>query len=229
MDKTTEILFLGLILVFLTGLFYWLNKQCVAANKTDWGNFWLNRLDGLNRLFCVKYHRLQYEPFAPPEAKGAIVISNHISGLDPLLLVAAARRPLRFMIAREEFNRFGFQWLFKAMGCIPVNRGGRAEAALKEAIRALNNGEVIAMFPYGGIHIDESALPAFKGGAVMLAQKTNSAIYPVRLEGIAGKGHTILAVPMRSHAHLRQYPPVTCDDQEHKECIGILDELFRIR
>ncbi len=225
----TTVLILGLILVILAGFFYWLNKACLAANKTDWGNFWLNRLDGLNRLFCVKYHRLEYEPVALPETGGAIVISNHISGLDPLLLVASVRRPLRFMIASEEYNRFGFQWLFKAIGCIPVNRGGRAEAALKEAIRALNNGEVITMFPYGGIHADESALPAFKGGAVMLAQKTNCALYPVRLEGVAGRGHTILAVPMRSHAHLKQYSPVTCDDQAHKACIEILDELFRIR
>jgi len=227
MDKTTDILFWGLILALLIGLLFWLNKQCLAANKSDWGKRWLNRIDGLNRLFCVKYHRLNYEPFAIPESGGAIIISNHVSGLDPLLLVAAARRPLRFMIASEEYNRFGFKWLFKSIGCIPINRGGRSEGALREAIKALNSGEIIAMFPYGGIHVDEKALPAFKGGAIMLAKKTNSTLYPVRVEGIAGMGHTILAVPMRSRAHLKQYDPVRCDDLEHKACIKVLDELFR--
>ena len=145
MDDLTDWIIDSLVLLALLGIVYWINIQCIKANKTDWSNFWLNRLDGLNRLFCTKYHRLGAEPLVLPEHGGVIIISNHISGLDPLLLVAAARRPLRFMIAREEYERFGLKWLFKAMGCIPVERNGRPDSALREAIRALTDGEVIVL------------------------------------------------------------------------------------
>lgn len=218
---------ISLILLVLAGVVYWINIQCVKYNKTDWSNFWLNRLDGLNRIFAEKYHRLGVESIALPKQGGAIIISNHISGLDPLLLIAAARRPLRFMIAREEYERFGLTWLFRAAGCIPLERKGRPDSALREAIRALNEGEVIVLFPYGGIYEDKNALPKFKRGAVLLAKKTNTTIYPVQLDGIAGRGYTILAVPMRSHVQLQQFKPVNCDGMGDQECVVILDNILR--
>ncbi len=51
-----------------------------------------------------------------------MVVANHISGLDPLLMAAASRRSLHFMIAREQYERFGLKWLFRMAGCIPVDR-----------------------------------------------------------------------------------------------------------
>ncbi len=218
---------ISLILLVLAGVVYLVNSQCKKNNKTEWNNFWLNRLDGLNRIFSEKYHRLGGDLIALPKQGGAIIISNHISGLDPLLLVAAARRPLRFMIAREEYERMGLSWLFKAVGCIPVERNGRTDSALREAIRALHDGEVVVLFPYGGIYGDENTLPKFKRGAILLAKKTNITVYPVRLDGVAGRGYTLLAVPMRSRVQLQQFKPVNCDGVDDDECAMILDNILR--
>jgi len=226
MDNYNWIIILSILLV-LVGFTGWVNYHCLKNNKTNWRNGWLNRLDGLNRLFAEKYHRLGTAAIDVPQQGGAIIISNHVSGLDPLLLIAAARRPLRFMIAREEYERFGLTWLFKAAGCIAVERKGRPDTALREAIRALNEGEVIVLFPYGGIYEDESKLPKFKRGAIFLATKTNSIIYPVRLDGIAGRGYTILAVPMRSRAKLQQFNSVNCNNMDDNESVEILDNQYR--
>lgn len=171
--------------------------------RTDWGKTWLNWLDGLNRWFCVVYHRLEYDTIALPPIGPAIVASNHVSGLDPLLLIAASPRPLRLLIAREQYERFGLRWLFRAVGCIPVDRESRPERALREALRVLARGEVVALFPHGGIHLDSAPSRPLKSGAARLAHISASAIYPVRLQGIAGEGKVVSAVMLRGYPKLR--------------------------
>ena len=198
----------------------------IKHQKTDWGKNWLNALDGLNRLFCWRYHRLSPEFLDLPESGGAIVASNHLSGLDALLLIAAAKRPLRFMIAHEQYNRFGLKWLLSAVGCIPVDRTGRSHRALREALRAWNNGEVVAIFPQGGIHWPLQPNRKLKRGVATLSQKTGCPIYPVFIDGIALKGHTVLSVPVRSYARLFFYEPIQCKPDHDDQCLRHLAQIL---
>ncbi|HHL45548.1 MAG TPA: 1-acyl-sn-glycerol-3-phosphate acyltransferase [Gammaproteobacteria bacterium] len=207
---------LALTTIFLLAL---LLVICLRASEADWGRGWRNALDGLVRLFCRYFHRFEYQPVPLPEQGPALVVSNHLSGLDPLLLITASRRPLRFLIAEEEYYRFGFTWLFRAAGCIPVDRSRRPDIALLQARRALEQGEVIALFPHGRIHLDSDPPRKLKGGVVKLAQWHNCLIYPVRLDGIRGQGRTVSAVMMRSRARLRSYPPLDCAGQSPEWCL----------
>ncbi len=207
-----------LSLLLLVALAGWL------ANGADWGGGWRNVLDGLVRIFCRRFHRLQYEPIPLPERGPALVVSNHVSGLDPLLLISAARRPLRFMIASEEYHRFGLTWLFRAAGCIPVDRSNRPDIALLQARRALERGEVIAMFPHGGIHLDSDPPRRLKRGVIKLARWHHCPIFPVRLDGIRGAGRTVSAVVIPSRARLRSYPPLECGDQADEWCLERIRE-----
>lgn len=214
----------------LTGLgllWRWVWRQCEAAHQADWGGVWLNRLDGLNRLFCRRYHRFHYTPIPLPEQGAAVLASNHVSGLDPLLMIAAARRPLRFMIAQEEYRRFGLTWLFRAIGCIPVERNRQPERALREALRALQKGEVVAMFPQGGIQTGNTGPGKLKKGVVKLAQLSGAAIYPVHVQGIKAAGGTLSAVLIRSHATLTAFPSIHCPEQETADrCLAELTRIF---
>jgi len=187
----------------------------------DWGRPWVNRIAGLLCWFVYRYHRMSYTPIPLPESGGAIVVSNHISGLDPLLLIAASPRPLRFLIAREEYERFGLRWMFRLGGCIPVERAKRPELAMRAALRALNNGDVVALFPHGTIQVDADSPVKIKGGAVRLAQITGCPLYPIHISGVRGKGHTLLAIPMRSHVRLENRATMHCHpghtaDNNHK-------------
>jgi 1-acyl-sn-glycerol-3-phosphate acyltransferase len=182
-----------------------LMRACDQANRVDWGHRWLNRLDGLNRIFCRRFHRLRAFGIRLPKTGGAIVVSNHVSGLDPLLLIAAARRPLRFLIAREEYDRWYLRWLFRAVGCIPVERTRNPRAAFAAARRALDSGEVVALFPHGRIVLDHESAP-LKRGVAVLARASGSPVVPVRIEGIRGQGLTVAAVWLRSRARLARYP-----------------------
>jgi 1-acyl-sn-glycerol-3-phosphate acyltransferase len=188
----------GAIVAFVARLYRLLR----AANFTEWGGSWLNLLDGLNRLFCRYYHRLQPFDLPIPSEGPAVVIANHVSGLDPLLLIAASRRPLRFLIAREQYERLGLNRLFRAVGCIPVDRQGRPERALREALKSLRQGEVVALFPYGRIHLPSERGLKLKPGALFLARRSAAPLIPVRIEGVSGIGRVISAVFIRSRASL---------------------------
>jgi 1-acyl-sn-glycerol-3-phosphate acyltransferase len=128
-------------------VFHWLFRKADAANVADWGGKWQNRLDGLNRLFLRRYHKCQIDPVPLPEEGPALVVANHISGLDPMMMIAACQRPVHFIIASEQYYRFGLNWLFRLGGCIPVDRSSRDDSAFRAALQALHDGKVVGLFP----------------------------------------------------------------------------------
>lgn len=201
---------LSLILSLLVLAFAWagLSKRCREAQRAEWGAAWLNWLDGLNRLFCRVYHRLQDTEIPLPESGGAIVVANHISGLDPMLMLASSSRPLRFLIAREQYERFGMQWLFRAVGCIPVDRENSPEKAMRQAFKALRQGEVIALFPHGKIHLDSDPPRKIKAGAARLAMLTGLPLVPLRISGVRAQGGVMRPVFIRGHARIQLIPPI---------------------
>lgn len=197
------------------------------ANEVDWGHDWVNRLDGLNRLFCRYFHRLPATSrLKLPEAGAALVAANHVSGLDPLLLIAASRRPLRFIIAAEQYHRPLLNRLFRAVGCIPVDRQGRPERAYRSALSALKRGEVVALFPGGGIHPSSQPPRRLKPGIARMAQLGGCPVFPVRLEGVRAEGHVMLAPLVRSHARLVLLPPLDCHEAEPRRCLETLGALL---
>lgn len=207
----------------LAVLWWKMLRVCETANNADWGNRWLNRLDGLNRIFCRRFHRLVYEPLNLPASGGALVASNHVSGLDPLLLIAASPRPLRFLIAREQYDRWWLRWLFRAVGCIPLERARNPRGALEAARKALKRGEVVALFPHGRIHLDHHEPTPLKRGIVLLASLTGAPIHPVRIEGVRAQGMTVSAVFIPSRACILSFAPLHCAGPDDETC---LEELW---
>jgi len=215
-----------LSLLFVALLLLWSGRRAIRAldrvNGADWGGPWVNRIDALNRLFCLRYHRLCADPVPLPAEGPALVAANHLSGLDPLLLAATCRRPLRFLIASEQYHRFGLTWLFRLARCIPVDRSGRPERALRQVVQALKAGEVVAIFPHGTIHLDSDPPRPLKPGVARLAQWGGCPVVPLRLEGIRGEGRILGAVWRRSRARLRAFPPIACDHLATRECLAAI-------
>ncbi len=210
-----------LAVALLVGLFLlWrLTRVCKRCNQVDWGAPGTNFLDGLNRWYCQRFHRLDDVRLRIPESGPAVVVSNHVSGLDPLLLIAASRRPLRFLIAKEQYERVWLRWLFRAAGCIPVDRESRPHLAMRSALKRLKEGEVVALFPHGKIHLDSDPPRRLKPGAAHLALATGSPLIPVRITGIRGEGHVVLAVFLRSRARLTTFEPLDTNGLKSKQVL----------
>lgn len=201
-------------------------RAAEVANEVDWGGYWINRIDGLLRLLCRRYHRLGPVQLDIPENGPAIVIANHISGLDPFIVICSCQRPVRFLIAREEYERFGLRWLFRRAGCIPVDRATQPEKAMREAVKVLAAGEVVGLFPQGEI-VAEPSSKKLKGGAIRLAQITQASLYPMVITGVKGRGLTALALFIRSRVQVQPRPLIECKDLPYAEAMSQMAEAIR--
>lgn len=112
------------------------------------------------------------------------MIGNHRCGLDPFLVQASVDRPLFFLMAREYYHGTpGMKWFFKAIGAIPVNPGGANRHALRKAVKVLERGGVLCIFPEGAANPD-IPLKRILPGAAMLALETNTPLLPFRVTGV---------------------------------------------
>lgn len=218
----TWLIAVTLMLLFLIGLVILGNKFSVA----DWGGRSVNWIDGLVRILCRTVHHLPETTIPLPQTGGALVAANHVSGLDPFLLISASKRPLRFLIAKEEYERPILHWLFKRSGCIPVDRTGNPELALRQALRALKEGEIIAIFPHGKIHLDSDPPRKLKGGIARLAAWSGVPVYPVRIDGVAGEGKVVTAPFIPSQVKLTITKPFICEQKEITACLARISKII---
>ena len=161
-----------------------------------------------NRLFCRTYHKVQTQsPVQLPRTGPAILVCNHVSGLDPLLVQSACPRLIIWMMAREYYDLRSLTWLYKIVEAIPVDRSGRDLSATRAALRALNEGRVVGIFPEGKIETSQDLLP-FQTGVAMIAIKTKVPVYPAYLDGTQRGREMVDAVVHPNRATINFGPPV---------------------
>ncbi|OGL10043.1 MAG: hypothetical protein A3J45_00905, partial [Candidatus Rokubacteria bacterium RIFCSPHIGHO2_02_FULL_69_13] len=117
-----------------------------------------------------------------PRAGAAMIVSNHSSVLDPPIVGAAAPRPLHFMAKAELFSIPLFGRLLRAVNARPVRREGADARALREALRILESGHALLVFPEG-TRGPEGVLREGKAGAGMLALLSGAPVVPAYVEG----------------------------------------------
>ena len=208
--------FLVLLISFLI-LLILLAAIIVIGNKyngANWGHPGTNVLDGWLRLYCKKFHRQGDCVIDLPDEKKLILASNHSSSIDPFLLITATNRPIRFMIAKEEYERPILNRMFKAAGCIPVDRGGRVDGAFRSALRAIQAGELVAIFPQGGIHSPSSPRERIKPGIIKLSQLSGCTILPVRINGISAPGTMAKCIFTRSRISFDVHAPISSEQAQ---------------
>ncbi len=197
---------ISLIIILLILYVFWLGYK---HNQADWGHWFTNIFDGWIRIYCNQFHRMQGQKLTLPKSKSIILAANHISGIDPFILITALNCPVRFMIAKEEYEKPILHWMFKAAGCIPVDRGGRVEKAFRSALKNINKGELVALFPQGGIHSEVTPRNTTKAGIVKLAQLSESEIYAVKIDGVGAPGTVFNSVFTRSNIQLTEHPLIS--------------------
>jgi 1-acyl-sn-glycerol-3-phosphate acyltransferase len=132
----------------------------------------------LTTLFGFHVDGRGYEPAAGP----VIVVSNHLSDLDPLVVGSALRRRVTFMAKHELFEVPGVRWWVTQCGAFPVRRGAPDRQALRTALGILQEGGVLVMFPEGTRGLDRT-LREPEPGAALLARRTGAALLPVAVLG----------------------------------------------
>ena len=137
-------------------------------------------LNSTNRLVCRVLYRVASSFGSPlPQQGPALLVSDHSSYNDPMVLAATAGRPIIFLTAREVYESPSLNWLCKACLYIPVTRGTQDVGAVRAMLRALGRGEVVALFPEGGI--DEHREKDGHVGIGYLALKTGAPVVPASI------------------------------------------------
>lgn len=175
-------------------------------------------------LWISVMYRVKQENVAEviPEEGPAIIVCNHISYVDALILMASIRRPIRFVMYHKIFNIPVLRFIFKTAKAIPI-APAKEDAALKakamdEIAAALNNGELVGIFPEGGITYD-GKIQAFRPGIEEIIKRTPVPVIPMALHGLWGSffsrkyGYAMSHFPkrIRSKIQLRAANPVAPD------------------
>lgn len=84
-----------------------------------------------------------------PQNGGFIIASNHVSFFDPVIIGAGATRRIHCMAKAELFDKPFLGWFFTHLNAFPVKRGKSDKSAVEYAVKAVNEGEVLGIFPEG--------------------------------------------------------------------------------
>ncbi len=133
----------------------------------------------LTHLVC-RYHVTGQENV--PTSGSLLIVVNHLSWYDPLLLGVILPRRVYFFTKAEMFHWPIVGWLCKITGQIPVHRGISDRSALEKAITYLREGKALVFFPEGTVERQEQMLPAHTGIA-MLAIRSGATLLPIAHSG----------------------------------------------
>lgn len=114
-----------------------------------------------------------------PESGAYIVAANHISAVDPIIMVVGQRhRYIHFMAKAELFSNKLKEWFFKSIGCFPVDRGKGDMKSVKHFEQVVSSGEIMGIFIEGTRSKTGEFLKP-KNGAALIAYNTKTPVIPV--------------------------------------------------
>ena len=166
---------------------------------------------GIVGFYCRLLHRWTCAVRAQIPARGpALVIANHTCSADPAFLSAGCRRPLSFLVAREYYTIPILGRLFEYLHCVATTRNGRDIAAPRSALRLLQEGRLVCLFPEGGLsHVGLRVRRRAKLGAAFMALKTGAPVIPAWIGGGPQTDETLNAWLRPSRVVVRFGRPVT--------------------
>ncbi len=183
-----------------------------AAILTLAGTLWALRLlpDALLRLVLVLLTHSVYRLRVVgrrnvPETGGAMLVPNHVSFVDGLLVLAGLDRPVRFVVDAEYFYFPLWSPFLRALGAIPISASGGPRVilrALRDAGRYLDAGELVCIFAEGQITRTGMLLP-FRRGLERIVKGRSAPIIPTHLDRVWGSifsragGRFVTKIPER--------------------------------
>ena len=135
-------------------------------------------LYGFARVVLGTGYRLIYRIRAEgqehiPRSGGVILCGNHVNAQDPIMIGLASPRPVCFMAKEELFKPPVFGPLIRSLNAFPIRRGDGDAGAIRQAVRALEEGRALIVFPEG-TRGDGEHLGDIQAGLIMLAKRSNA-------------------------------------------------------
>lgn len=124
-----------------------------------------------------------------PEKGPAVIVSNHVSFIDPLILAGSITTPSRFVMYYKIYNQFGLKWFFRTVRTIPI-AGVKEdpvmfEKAFEDVHKALQAGDIVTLYPEGQITYD-GEIAEFRNGIERIIARDPVPVIPMAMRGLWG-------------------------------------------
>jgi len=173
---------------------------------------------GARAYFGIRFEGISHIPISGP----LLIVPNHVTYADPVLVSIPVRRRVYYMAWDALFRVPGLAWLIRRLRAFPVELDAADSRATREAVRLLQAGEAVMIFPEGARSLD-GRVQRFKPGAFRLACSLGVPILPVTIIG----GHEVWppgrALPRRGRLRIVYHPLIVpAADQEDKSAARTL-------
>jgi acyl-[acyl-carrier-protein]-phospholipid O-acyltransferase/long-chain-fatty-acid--[acyl-carrier-protein] ligase len=139
---------------------------------------------GPGRVLVALFYRVtKFGTHRLPEG-GFLLLPNHLTWVDAVILQLACPRPIRFLIDTEIFNLPVLNRIFRSMGALPISPR-QAKEAVRSAAETIRKGEIVCIFPEGELS-RSGMLLRLKRGYELIARTAQAPVVPVWLEGLWG-------------------------------------------
>lgn len=149
-----------------------------------------------------------------PRYGAALVVCNHVSFVDALVIGGGCPRPVRFMMDKPIYESKYLNWLFRMVGAIPVESDrrdpGNVRRALDEVSRALRHGDIVMLFPEGRL-TTSGEINTFRRGLDLILTRDPVPVIPAAMSGLWGSwtshrhGRALSQWPRRFRARVALY------------------------
>ncbi|MEM6279623.1 MAG: 1-acyl-sn-glycerol-3-phosphate acyltransferase [Verrucomicrobiota bacterium] len=117
-----------------------------------------------------------------PRQGGVLLLPNHVSYIDSFIIYLTCPRPVRFVILEDYMRVKAIAWFLKLFGAIPI-RKTHAKEAIHRTVAALEEGDVVCLFPEGGL-TRLGVIYEFKKGFELIVRKSGCPVVPVYMDGL---------------------------------------------
>lgn len=197
------------------------------AQRTFIRRAWYSAVRVACWLMCVVWLRLRCEGREHlPRDGGVLVLSNHQSHLDPILVGVACDRQLSAMARDTLFDKTWVRLLIRSLNAFPIERDGASLSGLKETLRRLRQGEAVLVFPEG-TRSPDGKLQSLKPGIAVLARRAKVPLLPVAIEGAYQSWPRRARFPRPTVVRVQMGPPLLPDELEQFSDEELLAEVER--
>jgi len=161
-----------------------------------------------------------------PRTGGALMLSNHQSNLDPVLIGLTSVRRLNY-VARKSLFRFApLRWMMNSVDAIAIDREGTGLEGLKETLKRLKRGEMVLIFPEG-TRTPDGEVHSIKPGFCAVARRAGVPIVPVAMDGAFDAWPRWRRWPRKAVIHVQFGDPIGRADIERMSDDELVGEVER--
>lgn len=187
-----------------------------------WKSLQITARIGTTLLFDLK----TYGEENVPADGGVLLVANHQSYLDPVLVAVHLKRPVSFLAKSELFENPYFGWFIRMLHAFPVRQGEGDIGAVKEMIRRLGEGYALNIYPEG-TRSETGDIARLEKGVALVIRKAGVPVVPVAIDG------SLAAWPKDDwlfHAHpirVKYGKPMDMRGKKGEEIVRELEEQLR--